>query len=970
MRVLLCAVVLLVACGPDMPIAAKPDAGPDAADVPFDVASAQAIDATHVAVTFDAAPDATQAAQPTAYAIPGLTVSGTPTVSGNTVTLETSAQDAISYTVTVSHVQRDSDHQALAADTATVTGAVACDVTGAASTSAGGSDVTCDAPPNGSEAVTLANYTIAGLDVTAATLAGSVVTLTTAGQTATTYALDVANVTRASDGAALTVSEVQLAGTPVLAPTVTDVVVTATNPDNGTTPFNTGTTTVTITGTDFETVACPNQVALDDLDGAGAAAGTHPTSCTVDTGHQITATFPAGIRTNAATGWNVIVTNDAGTNATSAVTLVPRAGLLVSEVFTGASGATDHEFVEVYNPTATPFDPSALKLHVRSGAGADTNKTLTQVTTAVIPPHGFLMMASSVSAAPDAWFAHADMTYSAALVGNGGAYISLSATKDAQVIDKVGWGTQPAPGFEGTALANIPSDQSAERLPAAGQGHATDTDNNLADFNAPSTAITPRGTADGPEPAATFDVIAATAPGSTSVVVTFDAPPDPVTGADPTSYAIPGLTVSAAAIAGETVTLTTSAQTATSFTVTVSNVTRAFDGLPLTNASATFTGRGEFDVTGAASTSAVKITVTFSDPPDPASATTAGNYAIDGGLLVTGTPVLAGSTVTLSTSAQTATTFTVTVTGVTRAGDGETLTVTSAQFTGTAVSGPTVTNVVVASTSPDNGTTPFNTGATTVTLTGTDFDTVVCPAGVKLDDTDGAGVAVGTVATSCSVDSSTQITATFPSGIRTNGATGWNVLVTNTSGTNPTSTVPFVPRAGLLISEIYTGSTGATDHEYIEVYNPTANPFDATTLKLHTRAGTGGDTNKTLTAVTTNAIPSHGFLLIVSSASAAPDVWFAHRDMTFSASLVGNGGAYISLSATHDAKVLDKVGWGTQPAPGFEGTVMANVPNDQSAERLPAGGAGNATDTDNNLADFLAPSTNLTPLGTVDPPQP
>src|SRR5207245_2709480 len=102
---------------------------------------------------------------------------------------------------------------------------------------------------------------------------------------------------------------------------------------------------------------------------------------------------------------------------------------------------------------------------------------------------------------------------------------------------------------------------------------------------------------------------------------------------------------------------------------------------------------------------------------------------------------------------------------------------------------PTVTNVQVQSTSPDNGSTPYNTGTATVVITGTNFSSVTCPGGVKLDDLNGAGAAVSTATTNCTVDSSTQITATFPAGIRTNGATGWNVLVTNSFGSNATSSV-------------------------------------------------------------------------------------------------------------------------------------------------------------------------------------
>jgi hypothetical protein len=290
---------------------------------------------------------------------------------------------------------------------------------------------------------------------------------------------------------------------------------------------------------------------------------------------------------------------------------------------------------------------------------------------------------------------------------------------------------------------------------------------------------------------------------------------------------------------------------------------------------------------------------------------------------------------------------------------------------------PSVINVVVLSTSPDNGITPYNTGTTTVRITGTNFATVTCPTGVKLDDLNGIDALVATQAASRAVDSDTQITAAFPAGIRTNGALGWNVLVTNSAGSNATSSVRFVPRAGLLISEVYTGASVGAE-EFLEVHNPTATAIDSTAsgvgLHLHIRSSSGvSDADKLLTLVTSGTIPSHGFLLFASSRSGTTDAWFAHRDYTYSAAsndLVLNGGVYISLSGTANVKVIDKVGWGTQPANGFEGTALANIAVGNSAQRKPAGGAGHATDTDNNAADFNAPSTSITPLGSVDLPQP
>jgi hypothetical protein len=472
-----------------------------------------------------------------------------------------------------------------------------------------------------------------------------------------------------------------------------------------------------------------------------------------------------------------------------------------------------------------------------------------------------------------------------------------------------------------------------------------------------------------------FDITSATATSATTVDVTYDAAPNSTSAVVAANYAIAGLTVSSASLTGNVVTLTTSAQSATSFTVVVSNVTRASDSEPLTTNSLNFTGIAPFDVSSASATSLTKVTVTYDAVPDTASATTATNYSIPG--LTVNSVTLSGSVATLTTTTQSATSYELTVFNVTRASDGEPLTTSVADFTQS--SGvPTVTNVVVASTSPDNGTTPYNTGTSTLTITGTGFTGVSCTAGsigVALDDTNGAAtpVAVGTVATSCSVVSSTQITAVFPSGIRTNGSTGWNVKVTNGNGTNTTSTVKFVPVAGLVISEVYTGTSGSTTHEFLSIYNPTSASIDIGTLGLvlHIRNGatTPTDSTKTLTKITTNAIASHGFMLFASSASNSGDSWYSHRDSTYSSgsgnTLVSGGGVYISLSGTADANVIDKVGWGSQAAGGYEGTaVTPDISSNDSIQRKFTGAV--PTDTDVNNSDFNAQSTTLAHKGTGD----
>lgn len=287
---------------------------------------------------------------------------------------------------------------------------------------------------------------------------------------------------------------------------------------------------------------------------------------------------------------------------------------------------------------------------------------------------------------------------------------------------------------------------------------------------------------------------------------------------------------------------------------------------------------------------------------------------------------------------------------------------------------PAVTNVVVLSTTPDNGTVPYNTGEVTVRIVGSGFSMVPCANGVRLDDLDGIDNPVRTAATNYTVDSDTQITATFPAGIRTHGAAGWNVIVSNSFGSNVTSVEKFVPRAGLLVSEIFIGTSDATDHEFVEVYNPTASRLNASTLgfRFHVRNSSGGDSAKGLNkAKGTNevCIPAHGFLLLVSS-NAMNESWATHADYLWTVgapTLAGNCGVYVSLSSVPDVKVIDKVGWGSQPQYGYEGVRLPTMTNDFSAERKPAGDWGHATDTDTNRNDFLPQSTNITPRGSADP---
>ena len=96
-----------------------------------------------------------------------------------------------------------------------------------------------------------------------------------------------------------------------------------------------------------------------------------------------------------------------------------------------------------------------------------------------------------------------------------------------------------------------------------------------------------------------------------------------------------------------------------------------------------------FNLTGATSTGSNSMYLTFDGHPDVTQAATLASYSVPG-LTLSGTPLVNGSSVVLTTSTQAAQSYTVTVTGVTRDTDAVPLTVNSATFTGTAPL-PTIT---------------------------------------------------------------------------------------------------------------------------------------------------------------------------------------------------------------------------------------------------------------------------------------
>lgn len=151
--------------------------------------SASATDATHVQVVFSEAidPASVSAAD---FSIPGLTVSAV-SVSGSTVTLTTSVQDDVNYTVScAAGAVSDTAANGNTAGSANFTGidGIAPTLVSAMSTDATHVEVVFSEPIS-SGSVATGDFGIPGLSVTAVSVAGSTVTLTTSTQDGIGYTL-------------------------------------------------------------------------------------------------------------------------------------------------------------------------------------------------------------------------------------------------------------------------------------------------------------------------------------------------------------------------------------------------------------------------------------------------------------------------------------------------------------------------------------------------------------------------------------------------------------------------------------------------------------------------------------------------------------------------------------------------------------------------------------------------------------
>jgi uncharacterized protein YdeI (BOF family) len=154
------------------------------------------------------------------------------------------------------------------------------------------------------------------------------------------------------------------------------------------------------------------------------------------------------------------------------------------------------------------------------------------------------------------------------------------------------------------------------------------------------------------------------------------------------------------------------------------------------------------------------------------------------------------------------------------------------------------------------------------------------------------------------------------------------------------------PSAGLVIAEVVTGGTSASD-EYVELTNASPAAIDVAGLEVAYVTSTGGTVTRKATWPTTTLLEPGRHLLIANSTG----VFGAQADATYSGGFAATGGALVVRPI--GGQPIDAVGWGDATSVFIEGSAVLAPAAGSSIERRPGGAGGNGSDTNDNASDFI-----------------
>ena len=162
----------------------------------------------------------------------------------------------------------------------------------------------------------------------------------------------------------------------------------------------------------------------------------------------------------------------------------------------------------------------------------------------------------------------------------------------------------------------------------------------------------------------------------------------------------------------------------------------------------------------------------------------------------------------------------------------------------------------------------------------------------------------------------------------------------------PLAAVDWPPSSGLVVGEVMTGGASASD-EFVELYNAGATSVDLAGQELVYVTSTGGTVTRKATWATTTMLDPGRHILLANSSG----LFAAIADATYSGGLAATGGTILVRPV--GGAVIDAIGWGDASNAFVEGTVAPAPAAGSSLERRPGGTAGNRTDSNQNLADWL-----------------
>ena len=161
----------------------------------------------------------------------------------------------------------------------------------------------------------------------------------------------------------------------------------------------------------------------------------------------------------------------------------------------------------------------------------------------------------------------------------------------------------------------------------------------------------------------------------------------------------------------------------------------------------------------------------------------------------------------------------------------------------------------------------------------------------------------------------------------------------------------------LVIAQIMAGVNGDNNHDYIVLYNPTAEIADLQGWSLWYQLNDSSKPQLLYRWKEHALVPPGGHYLL---AAEGENVGLP-ADATFSLPIVPPRGG-LQLRTT-DGKPVDSVAWGKGPAAFTEGSPALGFHNGEALIRKPGGAQGNGQDTDDNAADFQVGAPDPTNTG-------